>query len=36
MNIMRIRKTLRGDTFMFYTSDLYETQVFRLGYSYKF
>ncbi|MFM2376090.1 MAG: hypothetical protein RLZZ165_1187 [Bacteroidota bacterium] len=36
LNTMRIRKSLRADTFRFYTSDLYETQVFRLGYSYKF
>ncbi len=35
-NTLRIAKTITGNGFKFNTVDYYETQVFRLGYSYKF
>jgi hypothetical protein len=36
LNTMRIKKTITGNGFTVLSNDLYETQVFRLGYSYKF
>ncbi|MCB9195673.1 MAG: TonB-dependent receptor [Flavobacteriales bacterium] len=36
LNTMVIRKTIQGNNFSYTTSDYYETQVVRLGYSYKF
>lgn len=35
-NTLRIKKKVTGDGFHFISTDYYETQVFRLGYSYKF
>ncbi|WP_306353222.1 outer membrane beta-barrel family protein [Flavobacterium sp. '19STA2R22 D10 B1'] len=35
-NSMRIKKEIDGDGFQIRSTDFYETQVFRLGYSYKF
>lgn len=35
-NTLRVKKTLRGNNFNFVSNDLYETQIFRVGYSYKF
>lgn len=35
-NTLRIRKEIKGTTFTFISTDYYETQVYRLGYSYKF
>jgi len=35
-NTLRIKKTTRGDGFSLASTDYYETQVFRLGYTYKF
>lgn len=35
-NTMVIRKEINGNNFSFTSSDYYETQVIRLGYSYKF
>lgn len=36
LNTLRIKKEIRGNGFTFYSTDYYETQVFRIGYSYKF
>ncbi|MEQ9164873.1 MAG: TonB-dependent receptor [Fulvivirga sp.] len=36
LNTMIIRKTIDGNNFSYTSSDYYETQVIRLGYSYKF
>ncbi len=36
LNTMRIKKTFTGNGFTVLSNDLYETQVFRLGYAYKF
>lgn len=36
LNTMVIRKEINGTTFNLFSSDYYETQVVRLGYSYKF
>ena len=36
LNTMRIKKTFQGNGFSVVSNDLYETQVFRLGYAYKF
>ena len=36
LNTMVIRKEIQGKDFMYISSDYYETQVVRLGYSYKF
>ena len=35
-NTLRIKKRVIGDGFYYVSSDYYETQVFRLGYTYKF
>lgn len=36
LNTMRIKKKIEGMNFNYTSADYYETQVFRLGYSYKF
>lgn len=36
LNTMVIRKQIRGDGFYYNSRDYYETQVIRVGYSYKF
>lgn len=36
LNTMVIRKQIQGDGFYYNSSDYYETQVIRVGYSYKF
>lgn len=36
LNTLRIRKNISGNGFKFTSTDYYETQVFRLGYTYKF
>ncbi|MCW3079379.1 TonB-dependent receptor [Segetibacter sp.] len=36
LNTLNIRKDIKGNGFRYETVDYYETQVFRLGYSYKF
>jgi hypothetical protein len=36
LNTMIVKKTYRGKGFNYSTTDYYETQVFRLGYSYSF
>lgn len=36
LNTMVIRKDIKGDTFSYTSVDYYETQVVRVGYSYKF
>ena len=36
LNTMIIRKEILGDGFRYVSSDYYETQVIRVGYSYKF
>jgi hypothetical protein len=36
LNTMVIRKTINGKSFRYISSDYYETQVIRGGYSYKF
>ena len=36
LNTMIIKKEIEGETFTLFSSDYYETQVIRLGYSYKF
>jgi len=33
---LRLKKRVTGDGFYYISSDYYETQVFRLGYTYKF
>ena len=35
-NTMRIQKDIQGDGFRFVSTDLYETQVLRIGYGYQF
>jgi hypothetical protein len=35
-NTLKIEKHIKGNGFRFNTVDYYETQVFRLGYTYKF
>lgn len=35
-NTLRVKKRVKGDGFYYVGTDYYETQVFRLGYSYKF
>lgn len=35
-NTLRIKKKIEGENFYFFSTDYYETQVFRIGYSYKF
>lgn len=35
-NTLRIKRTITGDGFHFVSTDYYETQVIRLGYTYKF
>ena len=35
-NTLNIKKDIRGNSFRLLSTDYYETQVFRLGYSYKF
>ena len=35
-NTLRIKKKITGEGFNFVSTDYYETQVFRVGYSYKF
>lgn len=35
-NTLRIRQEIRGNDFRFVSTNYYETQVFRVGYSYKF
>jgi hypothetical protein len=36
LNTLRTRKEIKGNGFRFLSTDYYETQVFRIGYSYKF
>ncbi|HYF31269.1 MAG TPA: outer membrane beta-barrel family protein [Chitinophagaceae bacterium] len=36
LNTLRIKREIRGNGFRLVTIDYYETQVFRIGYSYKF
>ena len=36
LNTMVVRKTIQGDGFSYVSTDYYETQVVRIGYSYKF
>jgi hypothetical protein len=36
LNTMVIKKTINGYDFNYTSTDYYETQVFRIGYSYKF
>ena len=36
LNTMNINKNIRGNGFRLLTVDYYETQVVRVGYSYKF
>jgi hypothetical protein len=36
LNTLNIKKEIQGLGFRYETTDYYETQVFRLGYSYKF
>lgn len=36
LNTLQIKKTIQGNGFHLISTDYYETQVFRLGYSYKF
>lgn len=36
LNTMIVRKTIQGDGFSYVSTDYYETQVVRVGYSYKF
>ncbi|RZK54842.1 MAG: hypothetical protein EOO91_15185, partial [Pedobacter sp.] len=36
LNTLRIHKNISGNGFNLVSTDYYETQVFRLGYSYKF
>lgn len=36
LNTLNIRKEIRGNGFNYETVDYYETQVFRIGYTYKF
>ena len=36
LNTLQIHKTIQGDGFAYATTDFYETQAFRVGYSWKF
>jgi hypothetical protein len=36
LNTMQIRKTIQGSDFKLESTDYYETQVFRVGYHWKF
>lgn len=36
LNTLRIHKTITGNGFYYVTTDYYETQAFRVGYSRKF
>jgi len=36
LNTMNIRREIKGTNFSYISTDYYETQVFRIGYSYKF
>lgn len=36
LNTLRIKKNIQGNGFRFVSTDYFETQVFRVGYSYKF
>ncbi len=36
LNTLKIEKSVNGNGFRYETTDYYETQVFRVGYSYKF
>lgn len=36
LNTMVVKKDIRGNGFSYISADYYETQVIRLGYSYKF
>jgi hypothetical protein len=36
LNTMIIKQTIDGNNFTYVSSNYYETQVFRVGYSYKF
>lgn len=36
LNTLRIKRVVTGDGFSFESTDYYETQVFRIGYNYKF
>jgi len=36
LNTMNIRREIKGTDFSYVSTDYYETQVFRIGYSYKF
>jgi hypothetical protein len=35
-NTLRLKKEVRGNGYIYASSDYYETQVFRIGYNYKF
>jgi hypothetical protein len=35
-NTLQLKREIRGNGFMYTSTDYYETQVFRIGYSYKF
>ena len=35
-NTLQLRREVKGDGFRYIATDYYETQVFRVGYSYKF
>lgn len=35
-NTLRLKKEINGNGFRYFSTDYYETQVFRVGYSYKF
>jgi hypothetical protein len=36
LNTMVIKQTIDGNNFSYVSSNYYETQVFRIGYNYKF
>ncbi|MEQ8418307.1 MAG: outer membrane beta-barrel protein, partial [Imperialibacter sp.] len=36
LNTMRVKREIQGDGFKYLATDYYETQVVRVGYSYKF
>ena len=35
-NTLKLKKEVKGNGFSYISTDYYETQVFRIGYSYKF
>ncbi len=35
-NTLRLKKEITGNGFRYTSTDYYETQVFRIGYNYKF